>query len=403
MDKTFLNPDFSLKLPIDGLPCGLQGIILDYAKALNAPTEFVTAVAFQAIAQAAGNRFRWSNDLYTNFPQFYFALMGGSSDRKSTTMNNLFKPLSKIDDLKRKSWFADKSEDKKPLEYNIIDDYTLEGLQLKLSHNPNGVTTFCDEILSFFGSFDKYRNGKTDEKFYLTAFATSKSYTVVRVSKELSIENPIPRIIGGFQPDLVDYFRGSKMLSDGMLPRFLWVFMPDDFIYENAKIDIRGTSKQWENIINKIFYRQSLVNIIFDKNAQELYDRFKDKHCEERNKKVLFGYEAAVCGKLEIYAIMVAMVVCVARAAEDSKDFPDELVIYGKDMEYSIKCMDYFRKSAMQVYKMITGESSEKKIGKYEWVRIGLNNGWVLNQKQFAESVEGMDSQKVSDIKNGRR
>ena len=60
LDKDMLGAT-SPRLPIEGLPYKVQDIITTYAKAMNCPTEFVTGAAMAAAAQAAGNRFVWSN------------------------------------------------------------------------------------------------------------------------------------------------------------------------------------------------------------------------------------------------------------------------------------------------------------------------------------------------------
>ena len=261
------------RLPVDGLPYKVQNIITTYAKALNCPTEFVTGAAMAAAAQAAGNRFVWSNGQYTCYPQFYTALLGDSTANKTTSIKKMMRPLEDGDRESFDQWIQatkDKKNDEKartPYRIGILQDYTLESYQDALKYNPNGVTAYADEILSFFGNLNKYRAG-ADEKFYLSAFANYSDYKKSRRGRGIElIPSPIVRIIGGIQPEVLSVtFAGSPMLSDGMLPRFLWYAVPEDFHFDETAtlIDTQQAETDWSNIINNLFRHQGIVRLAAD-------------------------------------------------------------------------------------------------------------------------------------------
>ena len=404
LDKNMLGAE-SPRLPIDGLPQQVQNIIKTYAKALNCPTEFVTGAAMAAAAQAAGNRFVWSNGQYTCYPQFYTALLGDSTANKTTSIRAMMKPLERADRQAFNDWqqaTADKKNDEKartPYQIGLLQDYTLEAYQDALKFNPNGVTAVADEILSFFGNFNKYRGG-ADEKFFLSAFANYSDYKKTRRGAGLDlIPHPIVRIIGGIQPEVLQpTFGSTTMLADGMLPRFLWYAVPEDFRFDESgtTTTTHFVEADWNGIIDRLLNHQDIVRLDFDNEAQQLYTAYKITHSKAKNRKTLFGYEAAVCGKLEIYAIIWAMTSRILRAATEEATINDTLTILGYDMQHSLKCMEYFQQSAMQVYHTITEGIRLKPA---DCIR-GLGD-LIINQSQFAESI-GYSQQYVSKVLKGK-
>lgn len=406
LDKDMLGAT-SPRLPIEGLPYKVQDIITTYAKAMNCPTEFVTGAAMAAAAQAAGNRFVWSNGQYTCYPQFYTALLGDSTANKTTSIRAMMKPLEQADRQAFNDWqqaTADKKNDEKartPYQIGLLQDYTLEAYQDALKFNPNGVTAYADEILTFFGNLNKYRGG-ADEKFFLSAFANYSDYKKTRRGAGLDlIPHPIVRIIGGIQPEVLQpTFGGSTMLSDGMLPRFLWYAVPEDFHFDEsgAHTDTRQAETDWNGIISRLLNHQGIVRVEFDNEAREAYKAYKIEHAKAKNRKTLYGYEAAVCGKLEIYAIIWAMTSRILRYAADEDDLMgNTLTIQGYDMQHSLKCMDYFQQTAMTVYRTITDGSLNLKPS--DCIR-GLGD-LIKNQSQFAESI-GYSQQYVSKVLKGK-
>lgn len=407
LDKDMLGAT-SPRLPIEGLPYKVQDIITTYAKAMNCPTEFVTGAAMAAAAQAAGNRFVWSNGQYTCYPQFYTALLGDSTANKTTSIRAMMKPLESADRQAFNEWqqvTADKKNDEKartPYQIGLLQDYTLEAYQDALKFNPNGVTAYADEILTFFGNLNKYRANGADEKFFLSAFANYSDYKKTRRGAGLDlIPHPIVRIIGGIQPEVLQpTFGGSTMLSDGMLPRFLWYTVPEDFRFDEsgAHTDTQQAETDWNGIISRLLNHQGIVRVEFDNEAREAYKAYKIEHAKAKNRKTLYGYEAAVCGKLEIYAIIWAMTSRILRYAADENDLMgDTLTIWGWDIEHSLKCMNYFQHTAMEVYHTITDESLNLKPS--DCIR-GLGD-LIINQSQFAESI-GYSHQYVSRILKGK-
>lgn len=406
LSENLLGED-PIRLPIDGLPYTVQDVIQQYAKAFNCPLEFVIGAAMAAAAQAAGNRFYWTNDIYTCYPQFYTALVGESTANKTGTIKKMFKPLELADREAFHQWeLATSGKDKKdkakvPYQIGLLQDYTLEAYQDALRFNPNGVTALCDEILSFFGNLNRYRDRGDDEKFFLTTFGSYSDYKRTRRGDGVDlIKAPIVRIIGGIQPDVLQRtFGGSAMITDGMLPRFLWYAVPEDFRFDESgeTFSTKDVESSWETIINRLLNHKETIQIEFDSEAQELYKNYKIEHSKGKNNQTIYGYRAAVCGKLEIYAIIWAMTTRVLRYASDETGEAWSLEILGADMKYSLRCMEYFEKTAMKVYDTITDTTN--KLKRADCIR-GLADD-IKNQSQFADSL-GLSHQYVNKIINGK-
>ena len=403
IDKNMLG-EFSVRLPIDGLPYQVQQVITTYAKALNCPTEFVTGAAMAAAAQAAGDRFVWSNGQYTCYPQFFTALLGDSTANKTSAIRKMFKPWIMADNIsleQRREAVMGKSKEEKartPYLTNLLQDTTTEAYQDARKFNNGGVTLLHDELPSFF-DFNRYRKGN-DEKFYCSRFANYDPFNIARKGEGIeTIPHPIVRVIGGIQPEvLATNFATSEMLADGMLPRFLWYAVPDDFRFDETGITTSTHQEEtyWCNITNRLLNHQGIVRLDFDNEAQQLYTAYKIAHSKAKNTKTLFGYEAAVCGKLEIYAIIWAMTSRILRAAAEEATTSDTLTILGYDMQHSLNCMNYFQQSAMQVYHTITEGIRLKPA---DCIR-GLGD-LIKNQSQFAESI-GYSHQAISKLLKGR-
>ena len=403
LDKDMLGAT-SPRLPIEGLPYQVQNIVTTYAKALNCPVEFVVGAAMAAAAQAAGNRFVWCNGQYTCYPQFYTALLGDSTANKTTSIRAMMKPLEQADRQAFNDWqqaTADKKNDEKartPYQIGLLQDYTLEAYQDALKFNPNGVTALADEILTFFGNLNKYRGG-ADEKFFLSAFANYSDYKKTRRGAGLDlIPHPIVRIIGGIQPEVLQpTFGGSTMLADGMLPRFLWYAVPEEFRFDETgtTTTTHFVEADWNGIIRRLLNHQDIVRLDFDNEAQQLYTDYKIEHSKAKNRKTLYGYEAAVCGKLEIYAIIWAMTSRILRAVTEEAAIGNTLTIQGYDMQHSLKCMDYFQQTAMRVYHTITDGISHLKMEDC----IGGLAPYIINQSQFGESI-GKSHQYINKVVN---
>lgn len=178
--------------------------------------------------------------------------------------------------------------------------------------------------------------------------------------------------------------------------------VPDDFML-NTTGAIANTSQaetDWNNIVNRLLSQNGEVRLVFDRDAQSAYNEYLKDHIQSKNAKSLYGYEAAVCGKLEIYAIIWAMTTAILRYAELG-DTEEVLCITEGEMSYTLRCMEYFRGTAMRVYERIT-LGSNSNISKKDWIRVGYQNGYYSNQTKMADTI-GVSQEYVNQILRGKK
>ena len=394
----------SLHLPTNGLPYQTQEIVKTYAKALDCPTEFVVGAAMAAAGQAAGDRFSWSDGIHTNYPQYYSILVGSSTEGKSHAISKMFAPLEEADTIslaKRQEAITGKSKEEKartPYITNILKDCTTEAHLSSLVYNSGGVTLIHDEAPTFF-TFNRYNKGN-DGKIYTSLFANNAPYNIARKGDGIiTIPHPIVRVIGGIQPEVLSRnFANSEMIDDGMFARFLWFCKPDDFRKDESgvRIDTAYVGSLWRQLMWFIMERKQPVKVMFDANSTTLYNGFKNETVKGYNNKSLFGYELSVCGKLHIYAIMWSMTVAILRYAEQA-DTADVIYVREAEMSYTLRCMEYFRATAMKVYDTITAGNVPKKRD----CILGLKD-YIVNQSQFAESI-GVSQSYVNQVLGGKK
>lgn len=134
----------------------------------------------------------------------------------------------------------------------IANDATVEALGILMQDNPGGILLLHDELSSFFGSIDAYKQGQgKDGPFHLTAY-NGGPLLVNRVGREpLRIRNASECILGGIQPDAMAKI-AAKLPNDGMLQRFMVVIaqsVPGDGI---DRAPLRPALEGWRSALDWI-------------------------------------------------------------------------------------------------------------------------------------------------------
>lgn len=363
MNFTVENDTLSngLSLPIDGLSPGAQAIIQGYADGYQCNRDFITASLFTVVSAAVGKRVRSDDGRYRNYFPLFVCLVAPSGSNKTTPMREMLRPLSnrnasnyKIFQEEMKKYNAETNAGKENVEKPkfrqlIISDSTPESRIKALSENPN-VLLVSDEIATMLYNMNRYN--KSGEVPQLISIWSVDDIIINRKSETaLLIEEPCLSIIGGTQPDvLADTFGSDYFMSSGFNQRWLFVY-PDDIppaMYSESKVS-KEISDDWEVFIN------SLLDFDFEgNNYGTLYirDEAKKAYIDYYNKLQLkkssaCGYMASVYAKLQI---MVERWAGITHLFWNS----DTVQIQPEEMDYSIRCMDYFERCAEKVYMKLT-------------------------------------------------
>jgi hypothetical protein len=131
----------------------------------------------------------------------------------------------------------------------IVNDVTIEKLQVFMAENPHGLLYYRDELTGLLTTMDK-QGHETDRKFFLESWVGMHPYRIGRMGRDdVDIPRACLSIFGTIQPGpLAAYLKGaaSGREADGFMPRFQVVVYPDpypEFTYVDEYPDVEA--KDW--------------------------------------------------------------------------------------------------------------------------------------------------------------
>jgi hypothetical protein len=173
---------------------------------------------------------------WTEAARLWVAVVGDPSIRKTPAWRAMAAPLYRQDERWRQdearelaeyraAQAAAKRDDAAPppppvIHRALVEDITVEALSDVLQYTPRGTLVHHDELSSFFGGMDAYRDrGVSKDRGYYLRLYNGDGHRVDRRSGSLYVANWGASIIGGIQPDMLRRIAG-KMVDDGLLQRF---------------------------------------------------------------------------------------------------------------------------------------------------------------------------------------
>ena len=396
----------SLSLPIDGLSPEAQAIIQGYADGYQCNRDFITASIFTAVSTAVGKRICSDDGRYKNYFPFYICLVAPSGSNKTTPMREVLRPLTNRNTANYEAFreamkkydaevkAGNENADKPVYRQLIISDSTPESRIKALSENPN-VLLVSDEIATMLYNMNRYN--KSGEVPQLISIWSVDDIIINRKSETaLLIKEPCLSIIGGTQPDvLADTFGSDYFMSSGFNQRWLFVY-PDDIppaMYSESKVS-KEISDAWNEYINGLldfdFASNGLGTLYITDKAKKLYIDYYNKL--QLKKSGACGYMASVYAKLQI------MVERWAGIAHLLGNEPDMSRILPEEMEYSVRCMDYFERCAEKVYMKLTEgkrQPEAKAMGKEEMIANVYRLTNPVSQSAVADAL-GVTQQYIS-------
>ncbi len=254
------------------LPEALRPRIMDVAHRMQCPPDYVAVAAMVGLATVVGRRIQIRpkrQDDWTVTPNLWGMIVGRPSALKSPAMEEMMKPLHRLESLQKESHDAltrnhekekrifaarekasaaklmqafkkgdDEATDdlpeppKPPPRRRIVTvDATVEKLGELLRDNPRGMLVYRDELAGWFASFE--RDGReTDRTFYLTAWQGNSPFRYDRIGRgTVDMEAVCLSILGTIQPGVLirhisEALRGTY--NDGLVQRFQLMVYPDD-------------------------------------------------------------------------------------------------------------------------------------------------------------------------------
>lgn len=391
-------------LPVDGLSPNATEMLRKVASSLQCPVDIALSAMFATVGVAMGKRVIIDDGKYRNYPCLWVCVVAPSGSNKSTPIRFFLQPLKDRDsynygvyreELRAYRQAGDDKGDKPVFKQYVISDSTPEARNQVLSVNPNGILLYRDELKGMIDDFCRY--AKSGELSQMLSMFDSDTIVVNRKSDEpLLIKDPFMSIIGSIQPSvLVDTFGNDNMMNNGFNQRWLFCYpesgMPE--MYNDVSIP-QSVIRDWKDFIyNLIMYDFSVMGgkIYIRGEAKRVYiDYYNSLQIKKAGAD---DYLSSVYSKLQIHVIRWAGVAHILGNSPTSIDITPE------EMEYSVRCMDYFERCALKVYRMLLegrGNRHEvKSMGKEEMIANVYHCTSPVSQRAVADAL-GITKQYVS-------
>ena len=391
-------------LPVDGLSPNATEMLRKVASSLQCPVDIALSAMFATVGVAMGKRVIIDDGKYRNYPCLWVCVVAPSGSNKSTPIRFFLQPLKDRDsynygvyreELRAYRQAGDDKGDKPVFKQYVISDSTPEARNQVLSVNPNGILLYRDELKGMIDDFCRY--AKSGELSQMLSMFDSDTIVVNRKSDEpLLIKDPFMSIIGSIQPSvLVDTFGNDNMMNNGFNQRWLFCYpesgMPE--MYNDVSIP-QSVISDWKDFIyNLIMYDFSVMGgkIYLRGEAKRVYIDYYNRL--QIKKTDADDYLSSVYSKLQIHVIRWAGVAHILGNSPTSIDITPE------EMEYSVRCMDYFERCALKVYRMLLegrGNRHEvKSMGKEEMIANVYHCTSPVSQRAVADAL-GITKQYVS-------
>ncbi|MDB9882857.1 DUF3987 domain-containing protein [Bacteroidia bacterium] len=367
-------------LPIDGFPAYLQSFINEYVDVYNIPRDYIAASVLFSTAFAIGTKIELK-DKYDNIPLLWLNIIGNVSSGKTEPLKVCLSYFHKKDkesnaDFKvQKSLFeAEKEKPKKEQDTSLIKpvcfqyfltDYTPETISDVHSVNNRGICVYRDELKGWLDDFGRYN--KSGEQSTLLSTFYRQPIQINRASKDpVYIDEPALFVAGGMQPELLVDLAKDNRAENGFLSRFLHVF-PDiankpRYSKEKLKID---TVNNYHKYLSGLDTIPDTINLTLSKEAETVYSNWYNDNTEQSN-NTNTGYLKGVYGKLDVYALRLAVTIYGMNLIchQNTSSEIDKIT-----METAINLTEYFRGTALKVYDNIFSGSSREPVNKKDVIQ----------------------------------
>jgi putative DNA primase/helicase len=239
------------------LPSVIVPWVEDISERMQCPPDYVGVSAVAAMGAVIGARIGIRpkrHDDWLVVPNLWGCIVGPPGYMKSPAMNDVLKPLRRMEALARREhaqaeerYAADldawkkrgkgkdhdtvvERPDKPVARRYVVNDTSYESLGVILADNPNGVLAFRDELMSLVKDLDKEERLQA-RGFFLQAWNGTDDYSFDRILRgNTYVERACISLFGSTQPGIITEYVRRVMASgggDGMLQRFQLLVWPD--------------------------------------------------------------------------------------------------------------------------------------------------------------------------------
>lgn len=221
--------------PLHVFPDQIQGVIASLDDTLHFKPAFTGSAMLYAASVAIGNSYRIHNSKYAQSALLYICLVGRSGLSKTHPFNWALKPIEMLDTnayerykVSKREYDIDNQQPKPVFKQHIVRDFTIESIPPIHEINDKGIGAYRDELKGFFDDFNKYRNGGSDEAFWIQNW-DNQPITVNRKNMDNTtrIDNPFISIGGSTQPNILKDICKPDRSESGFMQRWLFTIVED--------------------------------------------------------------------------------------------------------------------------------------------------------------------------------
>ena len=393
------------ELPIAGLTMMAQDYINEVVRVYKCPREFPTVALLSAFSTTIGKRVKITDGKYTNPLMLWFVNVAPSGSNKTQPVKEVLKPLRDTNrrhyqeyKLEYNAWkgVKDSNEDNEPtFDQLLVGDCTEEARVRILQSAKIGSLGYYPEIKGFLDDLERYNKNGGDEKLINLFDGDDIFVNRKGEDKPIVITNAFMNIMGDLQPSLLKSTFGTpQRLVSGLTTRFLFT-MPNiqEFPKRSKESMDDYIAGDWRGVIRNL-YEENLSEwnpILIEGESDELYNEYFNSlqvKKEEVKATTEDNFILSLYSKLQIQAMRLAGIIHLINVINSPSGFTRK--VSAQNMEYTIRCMKYFEKTALAVYELICGGPPMPfggKITQEQAIREFNKYVKITNQAWFAKGI----------------
>jgi len=295
-----------------------------------------------------------------------------ATDRYKADMHAHRLAVKDWEKTKRKAGEAAPTEPDRPIMNRLYcSDTTVEALAERLQDAPRGLLVARDELSGWLGSFGQYKQGKGhDEANWLSMFDAGPLLVDRKTGDKTTIY--VPRaavcITGGIQPGILRRMFTAEHYESGLAARFLMAMPPKRAKQWTGRDVSRLTEQGLEDVYVHLWSlapvqsdddRSKSLDLSLSDGARSLWVDFVNAHGRETAD--LTGALAAAFSKLEGYAARLALIIRLARWAEDPGSLGiGPLEVDAASIEAGIAIVQWAKNETRRVYTMLSEDDDDQ-------------------------------------------
>lgn len=359
------SPDEVVELPMWGLPTDLQNVVDEVTKGFQCSRDYAVASMMVATSTMLGKCVSCEFGSYTNFPSLWIAIVGRTASGKTAPLSFFFKPIELMEreaftnyrmELQEWEQTDPKVRGEKPeFRHLLINNPSDESVLRELAVNGN-ICWKTDELRTMFDSWGKYsKNGGGTIIGNLLSIFNNVDVNITRVTSEpIYIPEPNLNIIGGIQPLVLKRVMGNRgFADDGLFQRFLFVFPEATDIPQFADNAISDQARQqWNMTVERLAHIGDLQlheNATAKQMHVDAINRWRGE-CNEHYRDI--EAMTSLLQKLEIHLCRWSIAVAILSGQQE---------ITAEVMQYSIECMEYFKRCGEKAFCLICNNEERPK------------------------------------------